>query len=52
MTARVLQWERRDNRVLLRSKSYEVIASDTTSPVVGAVQAANVDAILAVFNVQ
>jgi len=49
---RVLQWEKRDNRVLLRSKSYEVIASDTTSPVVGAVQAANVDAILAVFNVE
>ena len=38
---RVLRWEKRDNRVLLRSKSYEVIASDTTSPVMGAVQAAN-----------
>jgi hypothetical protein len=49
---RVLRWEKRDNRVLLRSKSYEVISSDTTSPVVGAVQAANVDAILAVFNVE
>src|SRR5436190_7037854 len=47
---RVLRWEKRDNRVLLRSKSYEVISSDTTSPVVGAVQAANVDAILAVLH--
>jgi hypothetical protein len=49
---RVLRWEKRDNRVLLRSKSYEVIASDTTSPVMGAVQAANVEPILAVFNVE
>src|SRR5689334_5555451 len=49
---RVLRWEKRDNRVLLRSKSYEVIAGDSTSPVAGAVQAANVDAILAVFNVE
>ena len=49
---RVLRWEKRDNRVLLRSMSYEVIASDTTSPVVGAVQAANVEPILAVFNVE
>src|SRR5574338_1225384 len=49
---RVLRWEHRENRVLLRGKSYEVIAGDTTSPVVGAVEAANVDAILAVFNVE
>src|SRR4030095_10301011 len=49
---RVLRWEKRDNRVLLRSRSYEVIASDTTSPVLGAVQAANVEPILAVFNVE
>ena len=49
---RVLRWERRENRVLLRGKSYEVMASDTTSPVVGAVEAANVQPILAVFNVE
>src|SRR5574338_762964 len=49
---RVLRWEKRDNRVLLRSKSYEVMAADTTSPVVGAVEAANVQPILAVFNVE
>ena len=49
---RVLRWERRDNRVLLRSVSYEVIAGDTANPVVGAVQAANVSPIIAVFNVE
>jgi hypothetical protein len=49
---RVLRWERRDNRVLLRGMSYEVIAGDTASPVVGAVQAANVQPIIAVFNVE
>ena len=45
---RVLRWERRDNRVLLRGKSYELLASDTTSPVVGAVEAANVEPIIAI----
>lgn len=49
---RVLRWEKRDNRVLLRGKSYELLASDTTSPVVGAVQAANVEPIIQVFNVE
>ena len=49
---RVLRWERRDNRVLLRGVSYDVIASDTTNPVEGAVQAANVSPIIAVFNVE
>src|ERR1700694_1449926 len=49
---RVLHWERRDNRVLLRGVSYEVIAGDTSNPVVGAVQAANVSPIIAVFNVE
>ncbi len=49
---RVLRWEKRDNRVLLRGKSYEVMAIDTTSPVAGAVQAANVDPIIGVFNVE
>ena len=49
---RVLRWERRDNRVLLRGVSYEVIAGDTANPVIGAVQAANVSPIIAVFNVE
>jgi hypothetical protein len=48
----VLRWERRDNRVLLRSVSYGVIASDTTNPVRGAVEAANVMPIIAAFNVE
>jgi hypothetical protein len=49
---RVLRWERRDNRVLLRGVSYQVVATDTTSPMVGAVQAANVQPIISVFNVE
>ncbi len=49
---RVLRWERRDNRILLRGREYEVIASDTTSPVAGAVENANVEPIIAVFNVE
>src|SRR5262249_2378981 len=44
---RLLRFERKDNRVLLRGISYEVMASDTTSPVAGAVAAANVHPILA-----
>ena len=48
----VLRWDRRDNRVLLRSVSYGVIASDTTNPVRGAVEAANVMPIIAAFNVE
>ena len=49
---RVLRWEKRDNRVLLRGVSYQVVATDTTSPIVGAVEAANVQPIIAVFNVE
>jgi len=49
---RVLRWERRDNRVLLRGVSYQVVATDTTAPIAGAVQAANVQPIIAVFNVE
>ena len=49
---RVLRWERRDNRVLLRAVSYQVVATDTTSPIVGAVSAANVQPIISVFNVE
>lgn len=49
---RVLRFERRDNRVLLRGVSYEVMASDSTAPVAGAVAASNVHPILATFNVE
>jgi hypothetical protein len=48
---RVLRFERKDNRVLLRGVSYEVVSSDSTQPVAGAVAAANVPPILAIFNV-
>jgi hypothetical protein len=49
---RMIQFERRDNRVLLRGISNEIIASDTTSPVAGAVAASNVHPIIAIFNVE
>ena len=48
----VLRWERRDNRVLLRTVSYGVIAGDSTNPVRGAVDAANVMPIISAFNVE
>ena len=38
--------------MLLRGVSYQVVATDTTSPMVGAVQAANVQPIISVFNVE
>ena len=49
---RVLRFERRDNRVIMRGVSYEVIASDTTAPVAGAVQASNVHPVIATFNIE
>ncbi len=49
---RMVHFERRDNRVLLRGYSNEIFASDTTSPVAGAVNASNVKPILAIFNVE
>lgn len=47
----VVRWERRDNRVLLRSVSYEVVA-DAGEPIARAVQDANNDAILKSFPVE
>ncbi|HKG95084.1 MAG TPA: zinc-dependent metalloprotease, partial [Gemmatimonadaceae bacterium] len=52
LNERVMRWERRDHRVLLRGVSYDVSAGDTTSPIRLAVQAANVSPIIAVFNVE
>jgi len=49
---RVLRFERRENRVLVRGISYEVMASDTTSPVAGAVAASNVHPVIAALNVE
>ncbi len=51
MGNRVLRWDRRDNRILLRTVSHELTA-DSTSPVYQAVQAAAYDPILAAFNVE
>jgi hypothetical protein len=48
---RVVRWERNDNRVFLRSISYEVVA-DEKLPIARAVRAANNDAILMAFNIE
>ncbi|HEX7121231.1 MAG TPA: zinc-dependent metalloprotease [Gemmatimonadaceae bacterium] len=48
---RVLRWERRDNRVLLRSVSYATVA-DSANPIYEAVQNSNFEPILAAFNVE
>ena len=49
--SRVLRWERRDNRVLLRSVSYATVA-DSTTPIYQAVRSSNFEPILAAFNVE
>lgn len=48
---RVVRWERRDNRVLLRTVSFAIVA-DTGLPIYQAVSAANYNPILAAFNVE
>ncbi len=48
---RVVKWERRDNRVLLRNVSYETV-SDPAQSIAQAVNQANVDLIIAAFNVE
>jgi uncharacterized protein DUF4953/uncharacterized protein DUF5117/uncharacterized protein DUF5118 len=48
---RVVKWERKNNRVLLRNVSYEVVA-DPTLPVSRAVQAANNDTIIMIFPIE
>lgn len=47
---RVVRWERKDNRVLLRSISYATV-SDSTHPMAVAVKNSNYDMVLAAFNV-
>jgi hypothetical protein len=48
---RVVRWERRDNRILLRSRSYAMVA-DPGQPIARAVEAANFDPIVAAFNIE
>ncbi len=48
---RVVKWERKGNRILLRNVSYDVIA-DPKVPIARAVQAANNDTIIMAFNVE
>lgn len=47
----VVRWERRENRVLLRKVSYDVVA-DRALPIARAVAAANFDPIVMAFNVE
>lgn len=48
---RIVRWERKDHRILLRTVSFEITA-DSTNPVYRAVEAARYGAILAAFNVE
>ena len=48
---RVLRWERRDHRVLLRAVNYNIVA-DTSLPIAQAVAASNYHPIVAAFNVE
>ena len=48
---RVVKWERKNNRVILQSVSYEVVA-DNGLPISRAVRAANNDTIIMAFNVE
>ncbi len=48
---RVVKWERKGNRILLRNVAYEVVA-DPKLPVSRAVQAANNDTIIMAFNIE
>src|SRR5258705_12314627 len=48
---RVVRWERKNNRILLRNVAYDVVA-DPTLPVSRAVQAANNDTIIMAFNIE
>ena len=47
----VVTWERRDNRVLLRRVSYDIVA-DAGQPIARAVEAANFHPIVMAFNVE
>lgn len=49
--SRVVRWELRDRRVLLRSVNYEIVA-DASEPIAAAVRNANEDTIIMAFNVE
>jgi hypothetical protein len=49
--SRVVKWERRGNRVLLRGISYDIVA-DRGRPIAQAVDAANNETILMAFNIE
>ncbi len=48
---RVVKWERRGDRILLRAISYDVVAN-SASPIARAVDAANYDPIVMAFNIE
>lgn len=48
---RVVRWERKGDRILLRSVDYDITA-DPKMPIARAVQAANYESILMVFNIE
>jgi Met-zincin/Domain of unknown function (DUF5117)/Domain of unknown function (DUF5118) len=48
---RVVRWERRGDRILLRAVSYDVVA-DPSTPIARAVEAANYNPILMAFNIE
>ena len=48
---RVVKWERRGDRVLLRSVLYDIVG-DRSTPIAKAVNAANYDAIIMAFNIE
>ena len=48
---RVVRWERRGDRILLRAVSYEVVA-DPQTPIAKAVEAANYNPIVMAFNIE
>lgn len=49
--SRVLRWERRDNRILLRGVSHQTVA-DSTNPIYTAVRNSNNDIVIGAFNVE
>ncbi len=49
---RLVRWERRENRVLLRGVEYRNVVSDTSNPVARAVDIVTYSPILAAFNVE
>jgi hypothetical protein len=48
----MLRWERRGNKILLRSPSFATTVSDTSNPVIEAVRNSNNPSIIASFNVE